>query len=205
MAKFVPGLNFAAPPLAGILGVSSLRSLIFDSFASILWAGGYMSLGYLFSGRFERVAAYNTQLGAIPVVAVIAATAAGFKLLRGHGPLVSRRAKEASPAKRSQCEPQATRATGACMMMPANIFRGTCLKAGLLFPSPAQAFVDLHKCQELIKLSLHQPQFGGKIIRVVGEDLKIVPPLYRIWESRVASCAESTRSCCCSRNSCVLR
>jgi hypothetical protein len=91
------------------------------------------------------------------------------------------------------------------MMMPANIFRGTCLKAGLLFPSPAQAFVDLHKCQELIKLSLHQPQFGGKIIRVVGEDLKIVPPLYRIWESRVASCAESTRSCCCSRNSCVLR
>jgi membrane protein DedA with SNARE-associated domain len=85
VAKFVPGLNFAAPPLAGILGVSSLRSLIFDSFASILWAGGYMSLGYLFSGRFERVAAYSTQLGAIPVVAVIAATAAGFKLLAAMG------------------------------------------------------------------------------------------------------------------------
>ena len=56
-AKFVPGLNFAAPPLAGISGVSPLRFLLFDSLASVFWAGGYMVLGYTFSGQLERAAA----------------------------------------------------------------------------------------------------------------------------------------------------
>src|SRR5260370_26951512 len=44
---------------------------------------------------------------------------------------------------------------------------------GLLFPSPAEAPVELYKCQQLVKLRLYQAQFGGEIIGVVGEDLKI--------------------------------
>jgi membrane protein DedA with SNARE-associated domain len=84
VAKFVPGLNFAAPPLAGISGVSRLRFLLFDSLASVFWAGGYMMLGYTFSGQFERVAAYSSGLPTIGLLVSIAATAAflGFRLTR---------------------------------------------------------------------------------------------------------------------------
>ena len=74
-AKFVPGLNFAAPPLAGTSGVSPLRFLLFDGLASVLWAGGYMMLGYTLSEQFPRVAAYSEALPTI-VLALVAATAA---------------------------------------------------------------------------------------------------------------------------------
>jgi len=86
LAKFVPGLNFATPPLAGMSQVSPLRFLLFDAVASVLWAGGYMMLGYTFSGQVERVAAYSKGLPAIGVMVSIAATAAliGFRLLRNH-------------------------------------------------------------------------------------------------------------------------
>lgn len=53
-SKFVPGLNFAAPPLAGISGMSRVRFLIFDSLASVPWATGYMRLGYLSLHRAIR-------------------------------------------------------------------------------------------------------------------------------------------------------
>lgn len=83
VAKFVPGLNLAAPPLAAISGVSPLRFLIFDSIATIFWSGGYMMLGYIFSGQFERVATYSLELGTILVVVLVAATIAfiGVKLI----------------------------------------------------------------------------------------------------------------------------
>ncbi len=84
VAKFVPGLNLAAPPLAAISGVSPLRFLIFDSIATMFWSGGYMMLGYIFSGQLERVARYSLELGTILVVALIAATIVfiGLKLIR---------------------------------------------------------------------------------------------------------------------------
>jgi len=85
VAKFVPGLNFAAPPLAGICGVGRSRFLLCDSLASVFWAGGYMMLGYTFSGQFERAATYGSGLGTIGVAVSIAAAAAfiGFILIRG--------------------------------------------------------------------------------------------------------------------------
>jgi len=96
VAKFVPGLNLAAPPLAGVSGVNPLRFLIFDSFGSVLWAGGYMTLGYVFGGQFERVATYSWELSTVRVVVLIAVIAAliSFKLMRGHGRLVSGRGGE---------------------------------------------------------------------------------------------------------------
>lgn len=115
VAKFVPGLNFAAPPLAGISGVTPLRFLIFDSFASILWAGSYMTLGYFFTGQFVRLAACCSQLCTILVVAMIAATAAfiGFKTMCRRGWLFSLRTGESSPAGHREGEPRAARAIGA--------------------------------------------------------------------------------------------
>lgn len=82
IAKFIPGLNFAAPPLAGISGVSPLRFLLFDTLASVSWAGSYMSLGYIFRRELARVAAYCAEFGTIGILTVTAAAAAfiGFRL-----------------------------------------------------------------------------------------------------------------------------
>lgn len=113
-AKFIPGLNFAAPPLAGISGLSPLRFLVFDSLASVFWAGGYMVLGYTFSGQLERVAAYSAELPTIAGAILIAAAAAliSFRLLRNHR-LIPRRAGKGLRTKHIETKAQEARAVGA--------------------------------------------------------------------------------------------
>ncbi len=63
VAKFVPGLNTVAQPLAGILGMPRSRFLLLDALGAFLWIGAYMGLGYLLSDYVERVAAYARLLG----------------------------------------------------------------------------------------------------------------------------------------------
>src|SRR5215467_5065293 len=43
-AKFVPGLNAAAVPLAGMIKTGVVRFIVVDVVASFLWAGAYASL-----------------------------------------------------------------------------------------------------------------------------------------------------------------
>jgi membrane protein DedA with SNARE-associated domain len=63
-AKFVPGLNTVAQPLAGVLRMRRSRFLLFDTLGALLWIGTYTGLGYVFSGQVERLAAYGRSLGA---------------------------------------------------------------------------------------------------------------------------------------------
>jgi membrane protein DedA with SNARE-associated domain len=63
MAKFVPGLNTMAPPLAGIIGMRLWRFLVFDSLGALLYIGTFAGLGYLFSDQLEQVAARVANLG----------------------------------------------------------------------------------------------------------------------------------------------
>ena len=63
VAKFIPGLNTAAPPLAGIFGMSLPRFLLYDSLGAAIWAGLGVGLGYLFSNQLEMVAGYALELG----------------------------------------------------------------------------------------------------------------------------------------------
>lgn len=63
VAKFIPGLNTAAPPLAGIFRMYLPRFLLFDGLGALLWAGTFAGLGYLFSRQIERVAAPALRLG----------------------------------------------------------------------------------------------------------------------------------------------
>src|SRR6202023_3833865 len=49
VAKFLPGLSTVAPPLAGIFHMRLRRFLLFDGGGSILWAGTFLGLGYVFS------------------------------------------------------------------------------------------------------------------------------------------------------------
>lgn len=73
VAKFVPGLNTVAQPLAGILGVPRRRFLLFDGLGAMLWAGSYMTLGYVFGDQLERVALYGDRLGTWLIVLLLAA------------------------------------------------------------------------------------------------------------------------------------
>lgn len=63
VAKFVPGLNTVAQPLAGVLRMRRSRFLLVDILGAFLWIGTYTGLGYFFSAQVERVAASGRYLG----------------------------------------------------------------------------------------------------------------------------------------------
>jgi membrane protein DedA with SNARE-associated domain len=62
-AKFVPGLNAVAAPLAGDSGVGIARFLALDSLGIVLWSGAYLAVGYLFSDQVEDALGYAQRLG----------------------------------------------------------------------------------------------------------------------------------------------
>ena len=76
LAKFLPGLGTVAPPLAGIFHMRPRRFLLFDAAGSLLWAGTFLGLGYVFSGEIERVAEYLASLGGWLLVLLLAVFAA---------------------------------------------------------------------------------------------------------------------------------
>ena len=63
VAKFVPGLNTVAQPLAGILRMRRSRFLLVDALGAFLWIGTYTGLGYVFSDQAERLATQGRYLG----------------------------------------------------------------------------------------------------------------------------------------------
>jgi membrane protein DedA with SNARE-associated domain len=71
-AKFLPGLGAVAPPLAGIFHMRARRFLLFDALGSLLWAGTFLGLGYVFSGEIERIAERAASLGGWLVVILLA-------------------------------------------------------------------------------------------------------------------------------------
>lgn len=62
-AKFVPGLGATAPPLAGLTRMPLRRFVIADTIGSIVWAGAYLSAGYVFRNQLERAAESAGRLG----------------------------------------------------------------------------------------------------------------------------------------------
>jgi len=63
VAKFVPGLNTMAPPLAGIIGMRFWRFLVFDALGALLYIGTFVGLGFVFSNQIELVAKRLANLG----------------------------------------------------------------------------------------------------------------------------------------------
>src|SRR5579863_7201761 len=70
VAKFIPGLNTAAQPLAGIFRMKFGRFVIFDAAGAAIYVGTVFGLGYAFSGQIERVAGAAARLG-VSIVAVL--------------------------------------------------------------------------------------------------------------------------------------
>ena len=63
IAKFVPGLNAVAAPMAGRSGASLGRFVVYDSLGALLWIATFTGLGYLFSDQLETVADYAIRMG----------------------------------------------------------------------------------------------------------------------------------------------
>ncbi|MGB7847768.1 MAG: VTT domain-containing protein [Candidatus Acidiferrum sp.] len=82
-AKFLPGLNAVATPLAGIFQMRLRKFLLFDVLGAFLWIGTYMGLGYLFSGQIERIAQQASALGGwlLVLLASILASNITYKFL----------------------------------------------------------------------------------------------------------------------------
>ena len=62
-AKFIPGLNAVAAPLAGDSGVAAPRFLAFDALGVVIWSSAYIGLGFLFSDQLELVLFHARRLG----------------------------------------------------------------------------------------------------------------------------------------------
>ena len=75
LAKFVPGLDAVAPPLAGTSHTSRLRFLACDAVGAAIYSCAYAGLGYVFSHDLDRAAAYVSRAGKLVAGLVMAALA----------------------------------------------------------------------------------------------------------------------------------
>ena len=67
-AKFVPGLNTVAPPLAGLSKMRLLGYVVYDLGGALVWSGAFLGLGYVFRGQVEAVADFIAETGGKVIV-----------------------------------------------------------------------------------------------------------------------------------------
>jgi hypothetical protein len=77
IAKFVPGLNTAAPPLAGVLRMPVGQFIGYSAAGAVVWSTAWVGVGFIFSEQLELAASYEARLGDGLGVLVVAA-AAGY-------------------------------------------------------------------------------------------------------------------------------
>ena len=76
IAKFIPGLNAVAAPLAGDSGIGAASFLALDALGTIIWSSTFFALGYLFSNQLELLLARVESTGSGFMILVIALFAA---------------------------------------------------------------------------------------------------------------------------------
>jgi len=110
LAKFVPGLDAVAPPLAGTSRTSRLRFLAFDSVGAGLYSSAYAGLGYVFSHDLDRAAAYVGRVGTVFAGLAFAALSiyAARKLVQRHRFLRASRVARITPTDPMMCKGAAT-------------------------------------------------------------------------------------------------
>jgi len=65
VAKFIPGLNTVAAPIAGAIRTPRWRFLWFDGLGILLWVTTFETLGFVFTRQLQQVAAYVSHAGAL--------------------------------------------------------------------------------------------------------------------------------------------
>jgi len=73
LAKFVPGLNTVAPPLAGIFHMRMRKFLLFDAAGSLIWGFTVLGAGFVFSQQIEQIAHWAATLGGWLLVLLLSA------------------------------------------------------------------------------------------------------------------------------------
>ena len=81
VAKFIPGLNTVAPPLAGMIGMNRVRFHALSSAGALFWVGTWMALGWTFRHQLDRVARAASEMGG-RLGLVIALAFAGWLALK---------------------------------------------------------------------------------------------------------------------------
>ena len=72
IAKFIPGLNAVAAPLAGNSTVPYWRFLLYDGAGASLWSAAYLAVGYLFSEQLETLFGYASRMGSSLLLLILA-------------------------------------------------------------------------------------------------------------------------------------
>jgi membrane protein DedA with SNARE-associated domain/rhodanese-related sulfurtransferase len=72
IAKFIPGINTMAPPLAGSMNMRLMTFLRLDLAGAVLYAGSYFIVGFVFSGALEAVTKGYDSVGRVAGWAVMA-------------------------------------------------------------------------------------------------------------------------------------
>ena len=81
VAKFIPGFNTIAPPLAGAMGTTTQRFLWLSMAGGLLWSGVGMGLGAWFHGSVDDVISWFETLGSTALM-VVGALLALFVLFK---------------------------------------------------------------------------------------------------------------------------
>jgi len=99
VAKFVPGFDTVAAPIAGMVGARWLPFVAWSAAGSVLWIGTCGGLGYLFSDRIEDLAAAADRFGlALGLVAIgLVALWLGHKFLARRRVLIGIRTARITP------------------------------------------------------------------------------------------------------------
>lgn len=84
IAKFVPGVNAVAAPMAGSSQTAYGRFLLYDVAGAGLWSGSFLTVGYIFSEQLEDVFAYGSRMGSGVLLLVLGLAAAwiGWKVVQ---------------------------------------------------------------------------------------------------------------------------
>ena len=77
VAKFVPGLNTVAPPLAGMLKISPVRFFLFDLGGIGIWVGSAIGAGWVFQFQVVHLLEWLDTFGKLGL-AILAVLAAGW-------------------------------------------------------------------------------------------------------------------------------
>ena len=81
LAKFLPGVNPLAAGLAGAVAIRPERFLLYAAAGAMLWAGIWITLGYLFADVIALIATGAARLGR-PVVIVIAVALIAYVVVK---------------------------------------------------------------------------------------------------------------------------
>jgi membrane protein DedA with SNARE-associated domain/rhodanese-related sulfurtransferase len=72
VAKFIPGFNTIAPPLAGAMGTATPRFILLSVAGALLWSAVGLGLGVAFHGSVDKVLAVLESMGTAAVQVVLA-------------------------------------------------------------------------------------------------------------------------------------